>query len=97
VTQTLDFDAERGIEWPGADPLFRACSRAKSRYLQILNHRLLPRWGKIATLEIQPLEVRQWLKASKRKENFENPTVDKIRRVMLESGEMGSAGTRQLI
>ena len=51
------------------------------RYLQILNNRLIPRWGKIAALEIQPLYM-QWLKASKREENLENPTVDKIRRVM---------------
>jgi integrase len=52
------------------------------RYLQILNNRLLPRWGKIAAMEIQPLEVKQWLKANKRDESLENPTVDKIRRVM---------------
>jgi integrase len=52
------------------------------RYLQILNNRLIPRWGKTAALEIQPLDVMQWLKASKREENLENPTVDKFRRVM---------------
>jgi integrase len=52
------------------------------RYLQILNNRLIPRWGKNAALEIQPLEIMQWLKASKREEKLENPTVDKIRRVM---------------
>jgi integrase len=52
------------------------------RYLQILNNRLIPRWGKTAALEIQPLDVKQWLKASKREENLENPTVDKFRRVM---------------
>jgi integrase len=52
------------------------------RYLQILNNRLIPRWDKAVTLDIQPLDVKQWLKASKRQENLENPTVDKIRRVM---------------
>jgi integrase len=52
------------------------------RYLQILNNRLIPRWGKNAAQEIQPLEIIQWLKASKREEKLENPTVDKIRRVM---------------
>jgi integrase len=52
------------------------------RYLQILNNRLIPRWGKTAALEVQPLDVMQWLKASRRDENLENPTVDKIRRVM---------------
>ena len=52
------------------------------RYLQVLNNRLIPRWGKSPALEIAPLEIMQWLKASKRKENLENPTVDKIRRVM---------------
>jgi integrase len=52
------------------------------RYLQILNNRLIPRWGNRPALEIEPLEIMQWLKASKRMENLENPTVDKIRRVM---------------
>ncbi|HEY6372401.1 MAG TPA: hypothetical protein VIX37_17625 [Candidatus Sulfotelmatobacter sp.] len=52
------------------------------RYLQILNNRLIPRWGNRAALELEPLEIMQWLKASKRMENLENPTVDKIRRVM---------------
>ena len=52
------------------------------RYLQVLNNRLIPRWGNRAALEIEPLEIMQWLKASKRMENLENPTVDKIRRVM---------------
>lgn len=52
------------------------------RYLQILNNRLIPRWDKAVALDIQPLDVKQWLKASKRQENLENPTVEKIRRVM---------------
>ena len=52
------------------------------RYLQILNNRLIPRWGNRPALEVEPLEIMQWLKASKRMENLENPTVDKIRRVM---------------
>jgi hypothetical protein len=52
------------------------------RYLQILNNRLIPRWAKRPALEIQPLEIKQWLKDSKREENLENPAVDKIRRVM---------------
>jgi integrase len=52
------------------------------RYLQILNSRLIPRWDKAVALDIQPLDVKQWLKASKRQENLENPTVEKIRRVM---------------
>ena len=50
------------------------------RYLQVLNNRLIPRWGNRPALE--PLEIMQWLKTSKRIENLENPTVDKIRRVM---------------
>lgn len=52
------------------------------RYLQILNNRLIPRWGSLPAVDIQPLDIIAWLKASKRKENLENPTVDKIRRVM---------------
>jgi hypothetical protein len=52
------------------------------RYLQVLNNRLIPRWGNRPALEIEPLEIMQWLKATKRMENLENPSVDKIRRVM---------------
>ena len=52
------------------------------RYLQILNHRLIPRWGNRPALEIEPLQIVQWLKAIEREEELENPTVDKIRRVM---------------
>ena len=33
-------------------------------------------------LGIEPLEIEQWLKAVKREEDLENPTVDKMRRVM---------------
>ena len=43
---------------------------------------MIPRWGNRPALEIEPLEIMQWLKATKRMENLENPTVDKIRRVM---------------
>jgi hypothetical protein len=34
------------------------------------------------SLEIQPLEIKQWLKDSKRQGNVENPTVEMIRSVM---------------
>ena len=52
------------------------------RYLQILNNRLIPRWNKMPAVDIQPLDIMAWLKTCKREENLENPTVDKIRRVM---------------
>jgi hypothetical protein len=42
----------------------------------------IPRWGNRPPLEVEPLEIMQWLRVSKRMENLENPTVDKIRRVM---------------
>ena len=34
------------------------------------------------SLEIQPLEIKQWLKDSMRKGNIENPTVEMIRSVV---------------
>ena len=52
------------------------------RYLQILNSRLIPRWSTTIAADIQPLDIKQWLMAIKRKEVLQNPTVDKIRRVM---------------
>jgi integrase len=43
-----------------------------------VNDFLLPRWGASAALDIQPLEIEQWLGSLKRS----NPTKDKIRRIM---------------
>ena len=51
-------------------------------YKRILNSRVIPRFGKQAYLAIEPLEVEQWLKEVKKAESLENPTLDKIRRVM---------------
>jgi integrase len=39
---------------------------------------LLPRWGSSFALDIQPLDIEQWLDSIKRS----NPTKDKIRRIM---------------
>ncbi len=51
-------------------------------YKRILKNRCLDRWGKRTALGIEPLEIEQWLKAIKREEQLENPTLDKTRRVM---------------
>jgi integrase len=51
-------------------------------YKRILYNRLIPRWGKQVALGIEPLDIEQWLKAVKKEEQLENPTVDKMRRVM---------------
>ena len=51
-------------------------------YQRVLRNRLLPRWGKRFALGIQPLEVEEWLSAVKEEQELENPTLDKMRRVM---------------
>jgi integrase len=51
-------------------------------YKRILKNRCLDRWGKRTALGIEPLEIEQWLKAIKREEGLENPTLDKTWRVM---------------
>lgn len=51
-------------------------------YKRILKNRCIDRWGKRVALSLEPLEIEQWLKALKRNEDLENPTLDKIRRVM---------------
>lgn len=51
-------------------------------YKRILNKRVIPRFGRKSPLAIEPLEVEKWLREVKRVENLENPTLDKIRRVM---------------
>jgi integrase len=51
-------------------------------YKRVLRNRILPRWGKRVALSIEPLEIEQWLKALEGKEGLENPTLDKMRRLM---------------
>lgn len=51
-------------------------------YERVVRNRLLPRWGKRIALGIEPLEVEHWLKALKREEDLQNPTLDRMRRVM---------------
>jgi len=51
-------------------------------YRRILKNRVLDKWAKRPALGIEPLAVEQWLKAVKREEGLENPTLDKTRRVM---------------
>ena len=51
-------------------------------YKRVLKNRCIDRWGKRLALSLEPLEIEQWLKALKREECLENPTLDKIRRVM---------------
>jgi len=51
-------------------------------YKRILNNRVIPRFGRKSPLAIEPLEVEQWLKELRKLENLQNPTLDKIRRVM---------------
>ena len=51
-------------------------------YTRILKNRVLDKWAKRPALGIEPLAVEQWLKAVKREEGLENPTLDKTRRVM---------------
>jgi integrase len=51
-------------------------------YRRILKKRVVPRFGKKSPLAVEPLEVERWLRDLKKTENLENPTLDKIRRVM---------------
>jgi hypothetical protein len=43
---------------------------------------LLPKWGTRIALGIEPLEVERWLTTLKKEEELENPTIDRMRRVM---------------
>jgi len=51
-------------------------------YKRILNNRVIPRFGKKSPLAIEPLEIEKWLRDLKKDECLENPTLDKVRRVM---------------
>ena len=51
-------------------------------YRRILSKRVIPRFGRKSPLAIEPLEIEKWLKEVKKAESLENPTLDKIRRVM---------------
>jgi len=43
---------------------------------------LLPKCGNRIALGIEPLEVEEWLTTLKKEEELENPTLDRLRRVM---------------
>ena len=62
----------------------RCCYRGGwlAAYKRVLRNRLIPRWGNRVALAIQPLEIEQWLKGLNREEQLENPTLDKMQRVM---------------
>jgi len=49
---------------------------------RIIRKRLLPRFGEKDALKIKPSEIKGWLESVQDRENLENPTMDKIRRVM---------------
>lgn len=51
-------------------------------YKRILNKRVIPRFGGRSPISIEPLEIENWLRELKTAENLQNPTLDKIRRVM---------------
>lgn len=51
-------------------------------YERVLRNRLLPKWGARIALGIEPLEIEEWLITLKKKEELENPTLDRMRRVM---------------
>lgn len=70
---------ELGDQGDAVDPKSKSTIGA---YKRILHNRLISRWGKRVALGIEPLEIEQWLKAVKKEEGLENPTVDKMRRVM---------------
>jgi len=72
-------DHELGEQAEMTDPKAATTIAANKR---ILKNRCVPKFGKRAALSIEPLEVEQWLKNLKREHGFENPTLDKTRRVM---------------
>lgn len=51
-------------------------------YLRYLKKYLLPRFGSRTAGSIGPVEVENWLRDWKKRENLKNSTLDKIRRVM---------------
>src|SRR2546425_3588816 len=51
-------------------------------YERVLRNRLLPKWGTRIALGIEPLEIEEWLTTLKKEERLENPTLDRMRRVM---------------
>src|ERR1017187_2444702 len=59
----------------------KAASTVEDRE-RIIRKRLLPRFGEKEALKIKPPEIKGWLESVQDKEDLENSTVDKIRRVM---------------
>jgi integrase len=70
---------ELGEQTEAVDPKSHTTIAA---YKRVVRNRLLPKWGKRIALGIEPLEIEQWLQATKKEHSLENPTLDKMRRVM---------------
>jgi integrase len=51
-------------------------------YKRNLDKHILPKWKNRPALAIEPREVEQWLKTMKREKDLENPTLDRLRRIM---------------
>ena len=62
----------------GGGPLKKLAVTTQYTVGHYLDDYLLPRWGTNFALDIQPLDIEQWLSSLKRS----NPTKDKIRRIM---------------
>lgn len=61
---------------------FTVALRRKLLRMRYLRLHILPKWGKRVALGIEPLEIEAWLKGLERGHNFENPTLDRLRRIM---------------
>jgi integrase len=51
-------------------------------YERNLDKHILPKWGNVPALTIEPRNVETWLKLMKKEKGLENPTLDRLRRIM---------------
>jgi integrase len=51
-------------------------------YTHNLDKHILPKWGDLPALTIEPRDVETWLKRVKKEKGLANPTLDRLRRLM---------------
>jgi integrase len=86
---TFSHVAEHYIKHDVRDTANPKAAPTVERYLDVVNNRLIPRWGDREVMGIKPLEIRQWLLSLKEGERLEWTTLDKYRRVMYRVFEHG--------
>jgi integrase len=82
IAQLCQHYTENELQEDQSEATIEKAYTTAETYRRILNKRVIPRFGEKSPISLEPLEIENWLRELKTVENLQNPTLDKIRRVM---------------